>query len=128
MMRIGIVGGLGPEATIDYYREIIDLYRDKTHGSLPAIIIFSLESEHSTTKPSTTTSTDLITTTTSTQTTTTTSIQPTTPPSTESTSETLTSTSTETSATQGGSTPGWSGYYLVVLLGVYTVIRKRKNH
>lgn len=33
MKRIGIVGGLGPEATIDYYRTIIKLYRKRQNGN-----------------------------------------------------------------------------------------------
>lgn len=43
MKKIGIVGGLGPEPTIDYYRIIIDSYRKspKTEGS-PEVIIYSL--------------------------------------------------------------------------------------
>ena len=42
MMRIGIVGGLGPEATVDYYREIIDSHRKQSDGDAPEIIIYSL--------------------------------------------------------------------------------------
>lgn len=42
MKKIGIVGGLGPEATIDYYRIIIELYRKKQNGNFPEIIIYSL--------------------------------------------------------------------------------------
>jgi aspartate racemase len=43
MKKIGIIGGLGPEATIDYYRIIIESYREKTKGGFPAIIINSLD-------------------------------------------------------------------------------------
>jgi aspartate racemase len=43
MKKIGIVGGLGPEATIDYYHIIIDLYREKTKGTFPAVIIYSMD-------------------------------------------------------------------------------------
>lgn len=43
MKRIGIVGGLGPEATVDYYRIIIDGCRKKTGGRVPEIIIYSLD-------------------------------------------------------------------------------------
>ncbi len=43
MKKIGIIGGLGPEATVDYYRIIIESYREKTKGSFPAIIIYSLD-------------------------------------------------------------------------------------
>jgi aspartate racemase len=45
MKTIGIVGGLGPEATIDYYKEMIKLVnRRRTGGSLtyPEIIIYSV--------------------------------------------------------------------------------------
>jgi len=44
MKTVGIVGGLGPESTIDYYRSIISLYRRKVaDGSYPSIIIVSLD-------------------------------------------------------------------------------------
>jgi aspartate racemase len=43
---VGIVGGLAPESTIDYYRSIISLYRQKLDdGSYPSIIIVSLDVE-----------------------------------------------------------------------------------
>jgi aspartate racemase len=42
MRRIGIVGGLGPEATVDYYRMIIDAYRGQSKGNAPEIVICSL--------------------------------------------------------------------------------------
>ncbi len=42
MKKIGIIGGLGPEATIDYYRSIIELYRKKQKGNFPEIILYSL--------------------------------------------------------------------------------------
>lgn len=41
MKTIGIIGGIGPESTIDYYRGIIDAYRDK-RGTYPTMIINSL--------------------------------------------------------------------------------------
>lgn len=43
MNRIGIVGGLGPEATIDYYRIIIQRSYEKFKGSAPEVIIYSLD-------------------------------------------------------------------------------------
>src|SRR5437764_13168415 len=44
MKTVGIVGGLGPESTIDYYRSIISVYRRRvTDGSYPSIIIVSLD-------------------------------------------------------------------------------------
>jgi aspartate racemase len=40
--KIGIIGGLGPESTIDYYRIIYQTYREKTKGQYPQIIVYSL--------------------------------------------------------------------------------------
>lgn len=42
MKKIGIVGGLGPEATVDYYRILINAYRERTGGKTPEIIIYSI--------------------------------------------------------------------------------------
>src|SRR6266480_4212027 len=43
MRTLGIIGGLGPESTIDYYRRIIALYRERTgDGSYPQFIINSI--------------------------------------------------------------------------------------
>jgi aspartate racemase len=43
MKTIGIIGGIGPESTIDYYRQIVALYREQTQdGSYPSIIINSI--------------------------------------------------------------------------------------
>jgi aspartate racemase len=42
-MKIGIIGGVGPEATIEYYRLIVKYYREKlADGSYPEIIINSI--------------------------------------------------------------------------------------
>lgn len=43
MKRIGIIGGLGPEATVDYYKEIINAFKNEK-GALdyPEIIIYSV--------------------------------------------------------------------------------------
>ena len=43
MKRIGIIGGLGPEATVDYYKEIINVFKNE-NGDLnyPEIIIYSV--------------------------------------------------------------------------------------
>ena len=43
MKKIGIIGGLGPEATIDYYKEIINSFKNE-NGDLnyPEIIIYSV--------------------------------------------------------------------------------------
>src|SRR5438132_8162823 len=43
MKTLGIVGGLGPESTVDYYQRIIALYRERTRdGSYPEFIIASV--------------------------------------------------------------------------------------
>lgn len=45
MKQIGIIGGLGPESTVDYYKSIIESFR--TEGSLaaPEIFIYSVNLE-----------------------------------------------------------------------------------
>src|SRR3989442_9273360 len=44
MRTVGIIGGIGPESTIEYYRFIIDGYRKrKTDGSYPSIVINSVD-------------------------------------------------------------------------------------
>src|SRR5437660_5747821 len=44
MRTLGIIGGLGPESTIDYYGRIIALYRERTaDGSYPQFIINSID-------------------------------------------------------------------------------------
>ena len=44
MKTLGIIGGIGPEATTDYYRLIIAAYREQRRdGSYPAIIINSID-------------------------------------------------------------------------------------
>jgi len=43
MKTLGIIGGLGPESTIDYYGKIVALYRERTgDGSYPQFIINSI--------------------------------------------------------------------------------------
>src|ERR1051326_8508822 len=43
MKTLGIIGGLGPESTIDYYQKIIAFYRERTgDGSYPEFIINSI--------------------------------------------------------------------------------------
>jgi len=43
MKRIGIIGGLGPEATVDYYKEIIYTFKnEKGDLDYPEIIIYSV--------------------------------------------------------------------------------------
>jgi len=42
--KIGMIGGFGPESTLEYYRLIIDQYRQQQgEGSLPEIIIYSMD-------------------------------------------------------------------------------------
>ncbi len=44
MKRIGIIGGLGPESTIDYYKGIINAFRQREVGLVnPEIIIYSAD-------------------------------------------------------------------------------------
>jgi aspartate racemase len=43
MKTLGIIGGLGPESTIDYYKKIVALYRERTgDGSYPQFIVNSI--------------------------------------------------------------------------------------
>ncbi|HLW55071.1 MAG TPA: amino acid racemase [Candidatus Angelobacter sp.] len=42
MKTLGIVGGIGPESTIEYYRAIIAAYREQHDGNYPSIIINSI--------------------------------------------------------------------------------------
>ncbi len=44
MKQIGIIGGLGPESTIDYYKGIINAFRQREVGfATPEIIIYSAD-------------------------------------------------------------------------------------
>jgi aspartate racemase len=44
MKTLGIIGGLGPESTVDYYQRIVALYRERTgDGSYPEFIINSVD-------------------------------------------------------------------------------------
>lgn len=44
MKTLGIIGGIGPESTIEYYRRINALYRERIRdGSAPSIIINSID-------------------------------------------------------------------------------------
>lgn len=44
MKTVGIIGGVGPEATVDYYRLIIaEFQRERADGSYPPIIINSID-------------------------------------------------------------------------------------
>ena len=44
MKTLGIIGGVGPESTIDYYKNIIALYRERQRdGSYPQFVINSID-------------------------------------------------------------------------------------
>jgi aspartate racemase len=44
MKTVGIIGGVGPESTIDYYRSMIAIYRQESvDGSSPSIVINSID-------------------------------------------------------------------------------------
>ncbi len=44
MKTLGVIGGVGPESTIEYYRLIITAYRERTRdGSYPPVIINSID-------------------------------------------------------------------------------------
>lgn len=43
MRSVGLVGGLGPESTIDYYRRILDGWARAEPGTAPSIVIDSLD-------------------------------------------------------------------------------------
>jgi aspartate racemase len=40
---VGLVGGLGPESTIDYYRRILEAWQREVPGTAPSIVIDSLD-------------------------------------------------------------------------------------
>ena len=44
MKTVGIIGGIGPESTVEYYRLIIASYREqKQDGSYPSIMVNSID-------------------------------------------------------------------------------------
>ena len=43
MTTVGIIGGLGPESTIDYYRRILELWARHDPSTAPSIVIDSLD-------------------------------------------------------------------------------------
>ncbi|HSL21960.1 MAG TPA: amino acid racemase [Vicinamibacterales bacterium] len=43
MTTVGLVGGLGPESTIDYYRRILEAWQRTEPGTAPSIVIDSLD-------------------------------------------------------------------------------------
>ena len=47
MKKIGLIGGLGPEATVDYYKEIHNLFKkENVNLNYPEIIIYSVNMAH----------------------------------------------------------------------------------
>ena len=42
-LTLGIIGGIAPESTIEYYRTIIALHRERTGGQYPTILINSID-------------------------------------------------------------------------------------
>ena len=46
MTSVGLVGGLGPESTIDYYRRILAEWQRERPGTSPSIVIDSLDVQH----------------------------------------------------------------------------------
>ena len=46
MRRLGVIGGLGPESTVDYYKAFIEVWRrERPDGSNPPLIIDSLDAQ-----------------------------------------------------------------------------------
>jgi aspartate racemase len=43
MTGVGLVGGIGPESTIDYYRRILEAWEREAPGTSPSIVIDSLD-------------------------------------------------------------------------------------
>ena len=43
MKTLGLIGGIGPESTIEYYRLIVARYREKADGVYPSVIINSVD-------------------------------------------------------------------------------------
>jgi aspartate racemase len=41
---LGIIGGIGPESTIDYYRSIVSAYGEQRNRKYPSILINMLAS------------------------------------------------------------------------------------
>jgi len=43
MKCVGIIGGIGPESTVDYYRQIVARHRERAGGAYPSIVINSVD-------------------------------------------------------------------------------------
>ncbi len=46
MTTAGLVGGLGPESTIDYYRRLLEAWRGHDASTAPSLVIDSLDVQH----------------------------------------------------------------------------------
>lgn len=44
--RVGLIGGLGPESTVDYYRRIITAWQAEDPTTAPSVVIDSLDVQH----------------------------------------------------------------------------------
>jgi aspartate racemase len=46
MLTLGIIGGIGPESTVDYYKQVLDRFRSQAPGrGYPQLLINSLDSD-----------------------------------------------------------------------------------
>jgi aspartate racemase len=43
MRTLGLIGGVGPESTVDYYRQLVSGFREKAGGTYPPVIINSVD-------------------------------------------------------------------------------------
>ena len=43
MKTLGLIGGVGPESTVDYYRQLVSGFRDRAGGTYPPVIINSVD-------------------------------------------------------------------------------------
>jgi aspartate racemase len=43
MKRLGIIGGIGPESTVVYYRALVAAGRERLGGAAPPILINSID-------------------------------------------------------------------------------------
>ena len=44
MKTLGVIGGIAPESTTEYYRQLVAGYRERTRdGSYPSILINSID-------------------------------------------------------------------------------------
>ena len=43
MKTLGLIGGVGPESTVDYYRQLVSGFRERAGGTYPPVIINSVD-------------------------------------------------------------------------------------